>query len=169
MAAIVLCGVFVASCVRIGERPWPWMLAGALACVLARLAFGAQRFAYAAWVCSLFPRAVKRGADACAVGGDAYAAALNGEVRVFCFPTVACCVVGEERGACLRLPVPWFSGVSLVCGAYFWQLLSCCWASAWNRVGGVFRVRVFCFLMAVWRFSGGCEVACEWREEAGQV
>ena len=67
--------------------------------VLARLAFGAQRFAYAAWVCSLFPRAVKRGADACAVGGDAYAAALNGEVRVFCFPTVACCVVGEERGA----------------------------------------------------------------------
>lgn len=67
--------------------------------VLARLAFGAQRFAYAAWVCSLFPRAVKRGADACAVGGDAYAAALNGEVRVFCFPTVACGVVGEERGA----------------------------------------------------------------------
>lgn len=67
--------------------------------MLARLAFGAQRFAYAAWVCSLFPRAVKRGADACAVGGDAYAAALNGEVRVFCFPTVACCVVGEERGA----------------------------------------------------------------------
>ena len=67
--------------------------------VLARLAFGVQRFAYAAWVCSLFPRAVKRGADACAVGGDAYAGALNGEVRVFCFPTVACCVVGEERGA----------------------------------------------------------------------
>ena len=90
---------FVASCVRIGERPWPWMLAGALACVLARLAFGVQSFAYASWVCSLFPRAVERGADACAVGGGAYAAALNGEVRVFCFPTVACGVVGEECGA----------------------------------------------------------------------
>lgn len=50
-------------------------------------------------VCSLLPRAVKRVADACAVGGDAYAAAFDGEVRVFCFPTVACCVVGEERGA----------------------------------------------------------------------
>lgn len=71
--------------------------------VLARLAFGAQRFAYAAWVCSLFPRAVKRGADACAVGGDAYAAALETEVWVFCFPTVACGVVGEERGAQITL------------------------------------------------------------------
>lgn len=85
------------------KRPWPWMLAGALACVLARLAFGAQRFAYAAWVCSLFPRAVKRGADACAVGGDAYAAALNGEVRVFRFTPVGCCEAGEERGAQITL------------------------------------------------------------------
>lgn len=46
---------------------------------------------------------MKRGADARTVGGDAYAAALNGEVRVFCFPTVACCVVGEERGAQIAL------------------------------------------------------------------
>ena len=57
------------------------------------------RLAYAVRVCSLLPRAVKRGADACAVGGDACAAALDGEVGVFCFPTVACGVVGEERGA----------------------------------------------------------------------
>ena len=52
---------------------------------------------------SLITRAVKRGADACAVGGDAYAAALDGEVRVFCFPTVARGVVSEERGAQIPL------------------------------------------------------------------
>ena len=46
--------------------------------------------AYAMRVRSLFPWAVKRGADACAVGGGVYAAALGGEVWVFCFPTVAC-------------------------------------------------------------------------------
>ena len=90
---------FVASCVRIGERPWPWMLAGALIPCwrVTRLARG--RDSPTLRVRSLITWAAKRGADACAVGGDAYAAALNGEVRVFCFPTVACCVVGEERGA----------------------------------------------------------------------
>ena len=55
------------------------------------------------WVRSLITWAVKREADACAVGGDAYAAALDGEVRVFCFPTVARGVVSEERGAQITL------------------------------------------------------------------
>lgn len=52
---------------------------------------------------SLLLRAAKRGADARTVGGDAYVAALDGEVRVFCFPVVACGVVGEERGAQIAL------------------------------------------------------------------
>ena len=52
---------------------------------------------------SLITWAVKRGADACAVGGDVYAAALDGEVWVFCFPTVACGVVGDECGAQITL------------------------------------------------------------------
>lgn len=59
--------------------------------------------AYAMRVRSLITWAVKRGADACAVGGDVYAAALDGEVWVFCFPTVACGVVGEECGAQITL------------------------------------------------------------------
>lgn len=59
--------------------------------------------AYVTRVRSLFLRAVKRGADACAVGGDVYAAALETEVWVFCFPTVACGVVGEECGAQIAL------------------------------------------------------------------
>ena len=28
--------------------------------------------------------------------------------------------------------------------------------------GGFFCPARTCFLMVVWRFSGGCEVACEW-------
>ena len=52
---------------------------------------------------SLLLRAAKRGADARAVGGDAYVAALDGEVRVFCFLAVACGVVGEEGGVQVRV------------------------------------------------------------------
>lgn len=78
------------------DRVWPGPLILFVA-LFARLVLG--RDSPTLRVRSLFLREAKRGADACAVGGDAYAAALDGEVWVFCFPTVACGVVGEERGA----------------------------------------------------------------------
>ena len=82
------------------SAPWPCVAGGAHSFRRTPRALGSRgRLAYAVRVCSLLPRAVKRGADACAVGGDACATALDGEVGVFCFPTVACGIVGEERGA----------------------------------------------------------------------
>ena len=86
-------------CWRAYECPW-LCVAGALilfAAFLARLVFG--RGSPVLRVRSLIVWVVKRGVDACAVGGDACAAALEAEVWVFCFPTVACGVVGEECGA----------------------------------------------------------------------
>ena len=81
------------------ERPWPCVAGALILCAVRVTRLARGRDSPTLRVRSLITWAVKRGADACAVGGDAYAAALNGEVRVFCFPTVACCVVGEERGA----------------------------------------------------------------------
>lgn len=98
--AMPLRGVSMFICWRANERPLAVCGRGAHSFRRTPRALGSRgRLAYAVRVCSLLPRAVKRGADACAVGGDACAAALDGEVGVFCFPTVACGVVGEERGA----------------------------------------------------------------------
>lgn len=86
-------------CWRANECPWPCVAGALILCAVRVTRLARGRDSPTLRVRSLITWAVKRGADACAVGGDAYAAALNGEVRVFCFPTVACCVVGEERGA----------------------------------------------------------------------
>ena len=70
--------------------------------------------------------------------------------RVACERLVflACGLRAAIGVVCVRACSPLFfvaAGVPLGCGK--------------AKGGGVGRV--FCFLMVVWRFSGGCEVACE--------
>lgn len=86
-------------CWRANECPWPCVAGALILCAVRVTRLARGRDSPTLRVRSLITWAVKRGADACAVGGDAYAAALETEVWVFCFPTVAC---GESRGV---LPV----------------------------------------------------------------
>ena len=93
----------------------------------------------------LLLRAAKRGADARTVGGGAYVAALDGEVRVFCFLAVACGVVGEERGAQIALEHN--------CTAKWFQLFPRRRCNRW--VPGAYRS-----FQPMRRRSSGC---CRWR------
>lgn len=91
-------------CWRANECPWPRVAGALILCAVrvTRLARGRDSPTLCGFR-SLITRAVKRGADACTVGDDAYVAALETEVWVFCFPTVACGVVGKECGAQITL------------------------------------------------------------------
>ena len=71
------------------------------------------------------------------------------------------CAVGEgdgvSRGAAVAV-----ARVVLRVGRVFWWLLWWCWCVRACLVEGFSIPRAWpCFLMVVWRFSGGCEVACE--------